>query len=407
MNYMFKLAFKNVLRSKRRIILTFLIMSFGIAIYILMAGMLKGFDDASIKNIIDFDTGHYKLRSIAFDEDRPFDTANYLDNVLDLKAKLSKLSFITGITERVNFLAELDNSIDASSVVCVGIGPQDNKVFSLAEYISEGELQAEGVILGKNLAEGMGLKLGDMVYLTFRNKQGMLTSMERVITGIVNSADPRVNNSSVFMPLAAAKQYLNTEQVTEIAVKTDSANQISKYEPEINKALEGLAKVYSWKKLSQDFVAITAMKKKSSSVFLLMITIIAMVGIINTLLMSVYEKKREIGTMKALGMTDKEVRTLFLMEGLLIGVAGGILGLILGTLFNGYFVIQGLDITAMVGEETKDIGYPVMGVVKSAWDYSAYIGALLLSVLASLLASYYPARKVTKLQPMECLRTIQ
>ncbi|MCK5219196.1 FtsX-like permease family protein, partial [bacterium] len=102
-----------------------------------------------------------------------------------------------------------------------------------------------------------------------------------------------------------------------------------------------------------------AMKRKFQGIFLLMIMVIAVVGIVNTMLMSVYEKKTEIGTMKALGFTDQEVSNLFLVEGFLIGLAGGLMGLILGTLFNSWFYFVGMDITAMMGDQ--DIGMPIMG----------------------------------------------
>ncbi len=404
MMYLFKLAFKNILRSKIRTMLTFLILSFGVALYILLACLMAGFDKVSIKNVIDFETGHYKLRSPGFDEDHPYDLKNYLGNSQALKARVLKLGFVQGAAERVQFLAELDNSIDSAPVVAVGIGPQDNQVFSLEQYIIEGRLEPGGLLMGKSLAQDMGLQKDDLVYLTFRDQQGMYTSTEMLITGIVNSANPQVNNSMVFMNLEDAQQQLNTTQVTDITLKTDAFFKVKEYEPQIKAAAPNI-KVYSWKKLSEDFTAMMTMKRKFQGIFLLMIMVIAVVGIVNTMLMSVYEKKTEIGTMKALGFTDQEVSNLFLVEGFLIGLAGGLMGLILGTLFNSWFYFVGMDITAMMGDQ--DIGMPIMGVVRSAWIADAYIKALLFATIASIAASYYPAKKVTKMEAMECLRTVQ
>ncbi len=404
MTYLFKLAFKNILRSKIRTILTFLILSFGVALYILLACLMAGFDKVSIKNVIDFETGHYKLRSPDFDEDHPYDLKNYLENSQALKTRVLKLGFVQGAAERVQFLAELDNSIDSAPVVAVGIGPQDNQVFSLEQYIIEGRLEPGGLLMGKSLAQDMGLQKDDLIYLTFRAQQGMYTSIEMLITGIVNSANPQVNNSMVFMNLDEAQKQLNTKQVTDITVKTDAFFKVKEYEPQIKAAAPNI-QVYSWKKLSEDFTAMMTMKRKFQGIFLLMIMVIAVVGIVNTMLMSVYEKKAEIGTMKALGFTDQEVSNLFLFEGFLIGLAGGLMGLILGTLFNSWFYFVGMDITAMMGDQ--DIGMPIMGVVRSAWIADAYIKALLFATLASIVASYYPAKKVTKMEAMECLRTVQ
>jgi len=404
MNYLWKLAFKNILRSKWRTVLTFLILSFAVAMYVLLASLLAGFDKASIKSVIDFETGHYQIRSMTFTEEQPFALKYYFGNVPAIRERLKKLDFVTGIAERVNFLAELDNGIDVTPVVVVGIGPQDNTVFSLEQYISEGGLEKGGVLIGKSLAENMGLKRDDWIYLTFRDQQGMLTSMEMLITGLVHSVNPQVNNSMVFMNLDEAQEYLGTNQVAEIAIKTNAFFKIKVYEPQIKAALENM-KIFSWQELSKNFTALMTLKRKFQSVFLLILTIIAAVGIVNTMLMSVYEKRVEIGTMKALGFTDEEVRNLFIIEGFLIGLAGAITGLILGSLLNTYFVYVGVDYTRMMGED-QGFGMPVVGVVKSAWIFSAYFKALALALIASVLASYYPAKKVTRMEPMECLRTV-
>ncbi|MBN1595981.1 ABC transporter permease [candidate division FCPU426 bacterium] len=406
MTYLFKLALKNILRSKIRTVLTFLILSFGVGIYILFACLMAGFDKESIVNVIDFETGHYKVRSANFDEDQPYDKDGSLANAMAVKERLRNLDFITAMTERLMFLAEIDNGVDSIPVVAIGIGPDDNTVFNLKKYVKTGGLEPGGTIIGKALADDLGLQLGDVTFLTFRNQQGMYTSVEVLITGLIVTANPQVNKASAFINLDEAQQLMNTRKVTEIALKTDAFFKVKEYEPKIKAALSDVdARVYSWEKLSEDFRALMTMKRKFQNVLVLMIMIIAIVGIINTMLMSVFEKKREIGTMKALGFTDKEVQNLFLVEGALIGVAGGLAGLVLGTLFNAYFAFVGFDMDAMFGEE--DFGMPVMGVVKSVWLAGAYVNAMVFTLVASVLASYYPAKKVTKMEAMECLRTVQ
>ncbi len=406
MSYLFKLAVKNILRAKRRTILTFLILSFGVGIYILFACLMVGLDQDSIKNIIDFETGHYKIRSATFDEDAPYEPNHYITNPQAIMDKLKTLPFVTGMTERLAFLGELDNSRDTLPVVAVGIGPQDEQVFDLKRYIVQGQLETDGVVLGKSLAKDLGVDVGDWVYLTFRTQQGMLTSQDFPVTGIILSANPQVNSSTVYLNLDQARQLMNTTDVTEISIKTDDFFKVAAYEPQIKQALAGLGtKVYSWQTLSEDFRSMMAMKRKFQNILVLMIMVIAVVGIVNTMLMSVYEKKREIGTMKALGFTNRQVQNLFLMEGAFIGIAGGIAGLVLGTLFNAYFAFVGIDLTAMLGDQ--DFGVPIMGVMKSTWVAGAYINAMVFTLVASLAASYYPAKKVTKMEAMECLRTVQ
>ncbi|MCP4134798.1 MAG: ABC transporter permease, partial [bacterium] len=414
MKYLFKLAAKNILRARRRTILTFMMLSFGIALFILMAGMLEGFDKASFKSMIDFETGHFKIRSTQFDEDRPYDIDNYIEDFSKQVSILKGLDFVTGHTGRILFLTEADNFIDSTPVVAIGIDPKtDKQVFSMDRYIT-GSLEKGGAIVGKALAKDLNLidpeskkiKIidGAMINLTKKSKNGMFTSVGLPVTGIIESADPKINNGTVYMNLDEAREFLAVPGATEISLKVNDLAKLKLYEKELEKAFSGM-QVFSWIKLAEDFAALTQMKKKSTNVFILFIVIIAIVGIVNTLLMSVYEKKKEIGTLKALGMEDGEVRNLFIIEGLIIGFLGSIMGMILGTLFNLYFAIEGIDYTTMMGENA-DFGLKVMGVVKSTWEISAYIQAFVVSIIASVLASYYPAKKVTKMEPVECLRTL-
>lgn len=405
MRYLFKLAFKNIMRAKRRTLLTFLILSFGIVVYLIMEGMLAGFDRASFQNFIDFETGHFKIRSEQFDDEHPFDTDNYLLDTSSIEEKLKKIAFVTGYTSRINFLSEIDNGIDSTPVITVGIDPEnDSRVFTLDKFTIKGKLERGGALIGKYLARDMKIDVGDTAYITFRNKQGMYTSIEILITGLVQAADPKVNSATVYINLDEAREYMGIDGATEISFRTLDFEKTEAYEERLKSEIKG-ARIQSWKDLSRDFAVLMATKRAGGRYFLFFIIIIALVGIINTLLMSVYEKRQEIGTMMALGMEHREVRNIFIFEGFMIGLFGSIFGLILGTLVNLYFIYVGIDYTAMVGEE--GMGFNVMGIVKSSWVFLAYIQSMLVVLIASVLSSYYPAKKIMRMEPAECLRTVQ
>ncbi len=405
MKYLLKLALKNIMRSKRRTLLTFLMLTFGVTLYLFFEGMLEGFDVASFKNVIDFETGHFKVRNISYNEDRPYDIDNGLDNIDEKINKLKKMDFVTGITPRLLFLTEIDNGIDSTPVLTVGIDKTTDKdVFTLEKFIIKGKLEKGGCLIGKTLAKDMELQVGYAIYLTFKDKEGMYTSLELPITGLIFSADPRVNSTTVFMNFDEAQKQLGTTGATEISFKTKNFKKIDKYYKELNANIENVL-IQSWEELSTDFAALMKTKRKGTNFFLLFIVVIALVGIINTLLMSVYEKRQEIGTLMALGMTNRDVEIIFMIEGLIIGIMGCIAGLLLGTLINLYFIYVGIDYTALMGENT--MGFNVMGHVKSVWVFPAYFKSVIIALIASVLASFYPARKIMKMSPVECLRTVQ
>jgi len=405
MQYLFRLSLKNILRAKRRTVLTFLILSFGVIIYIFFEGMMEGFDRASFQNFIDFQTGHFKIRSHTWDEDLPYDAKNALYGHEAITQRIEKLPFVTGVTSRIIFLAEVDNGMDSAPSLVVGIDPEkDEKVFSLKKYIEKGKLEPKGAVVGTTLAKDMAITRGDTFFITFRNKHGMYTSAELLITGLIRSTDPQVNSGTVFINLTEARDLMNPEGVTEVVVKTKDFRKTETRLNDIKKAA-GKARVETWQQLSSDFAALMDTKRKGGNMILLFIVVIALVGIINTLLISVYEKRQEIGTLMALGMDNSEVRNIFIFEGLIIGLTGSLIGLAAGSLLNLYFVNHGIDYTSMMGENA--MGFNVMGVVKSAWVASSYLKAIVISVLASVISSYYPAKKVMRMSPAECLRTVQ
>ncbi|MCX7820782.1 MAG: FtsX-like permease family protein [Brevinematales bacterium] len=408
MYYLLSIAIKNLVRSKRRTFFTFLILSVGIIFYIFMDGIIKGYKTQSINNFIQFDTGHIKIRSENFDKEDPYNIENFINNPKEVKEILSKKSYIKAYTERIQFLAEADNGKDSLPVVVVGVDYEsDSKVFTLTNYIIKGSFVTGEALIGDNLAKDMGVDVGDSIYLTFRNKYGTIDSVEVYISGILFTADPVVNSSSVFISLDDAKSYLATESVTEISIITENYKRDKKFIEDLKKNLKGF-KIESWRELVSGIEAASKQDEITTYIFVFFILVIAIVGIINTMLMSVYEKMKEIGTLKALGMTDEEVKTIFVLEGLIIGIIGGLLGIIIGALVNWYFVRYGIDYTALIGKENENImaSLRLVGIVKSKWDVSTFVYAFLISVLTSTLASYYPAKKTTLMQPAEALRSI-
>ncbi|HDS09862.1 MAG TPA: ABC transporter permease, partial [Firmicutes bacterium] len=376
--------------------------------YIWIDSFLVGVNEQSFDNVINFETGHFKIQSIAFDEDKPLSEDNFMKNYEEVIDKLRKKSYITGYTRRIKFTAEIDNTEDSAPCLVVGIDLESDKdVFTLPRFIESGSLETGGVLLGKTLAEDMKLEIGDFVYLTFREERGMYNSIEARVTGIVYSPDPVTNNSTVFINLNEAKEFLNTTGITEIAIKTDDPDSYKKYMSDLNSSIPGF-QIKSWVDLSQDFLLISETKKKFSSIFVFFIIIIALVGIINTVLMSVLEKKKEIGTLKALGFTDSDILKMFLFEGGTIGFLGSIFGIILSIIVNWYFVVHGWDMSPIIEEMgAENMGYRIMSVAKSAWTIKPMIQSVFMATIVSMLASYYPAKQAVKMEPAECLRTIQ
>jgi ABC-type lipoprotein release transport system permease subunit len=160
--------------------------------------------------------------------------------------------------------------------------------------------------------------------------------------------------------------------------------------------------VESWKELAQDFLMMAQMKSASSSIILFLVFIIAAVGISNTMLMAVYERVREIGMMRAMGMKDSSIRVTFLFEAGGIGLIGTLAGIVIGLVLNWYMVNYGIDFTGLMGQ--MDIGYRVTGVFRSAWNPPAFVGGFIIGIVAAMVFSIIPSSRALKMQITEALR---
>lgn len=409
MGYIFSLAFKNIIRQKRRTVLTFLVLTMGIAAYIVLIGIVEGYRKQSTENFIAFETGHLKIRSLTYDPDAPFSEDNLIKDYNNIEKILDDKKYITAFTERVNFSGEIDNGTDSTPCFIVGINPQkDSKVFSLEKYITEGKFENGAVLIGRNLAKDLEVTIGDSVFFTFRNINGMFDSVELPISGIVFADDPMVNNMTIYTDIERVKKFVNMDGITEISIVTNDYKKSKEHYADLSKDIKNY-KLDTWQEMSEIIVKASKMDEISGHFFVFFILLIAVIGIVNTMLLSVYEKIREIGTLKALGMRDKDIQTLFVIEGSLIGTFGGISGVILGVIVNWYFVVYGYNIRAFGGDDMEKMmsAYRLMGVLRSSWNIQTIAGGFVICVVVSILAGFYPARKATKMQAAESLRTIQ
>ncbi|MEO0278331.1 MAG: FtsX-like permease family protein, partial [candidate division WOR-3 bacterium] len=144
-------------------------------------------------------------------------------------------------------------------------------------------------------------------------------------------------------------------------------------------------------------------KKAAQYVLIFFIILIGIIGTTNTLLIAVFERIREIGTMKAIGMTDSEIMKLFITEGLLIGISGSLFGVLFGVLLNYYFVTYGTNWSALLPKD-MNWGYRVSGIIKSSWNITSIWVSMLLGPISTFIASYIPAKRAKNLTPAECLR---
>jgi putative ABC transport system permease protein len=419
------LAWKNMLRYGRRTAITAAAIAVGLAAFIAMDSMLLGLDLESERNLIWYETGSAKVLHQEYweeHEELPLDLA-----IADPERLLEDLEE-AGVpaTPRIVFQAELvvrrDPYPEDGALVVRGYGVdpvQEGEVFRVDEHLVEGRWLKPGeagIVLGAILADRLGAEVGFPLIIVTRTAEGYFQTIDAEIVGIVATPNPVVDRSSVYLPLDVAQLYLQMEdRATEIALHLPETMEIEESVAEVRRALGigaadtgsadtaagGLA-VLSWRELAADYVALAETKKSGSGIILFLVFVIAVVGISNTMIMAVFERTREIGTLRALGMPDRRVRLLFLYEAGAVGFLGSVAGLIVGAGVVYALVRWGIDYSAMI--EEMDIGYRTAGVMRGAWNPGAFVQALVAGVLVSAASAYLPTNHAVRRSVPDCLR---
>lgn len=426
MSNLIKMAFRNVFRFKRRTGIALSAISIGLALLIVSICLLDGVDRQSIANIVNSQTGYLTVfREGYFEKKDDLPVGITIPDPVSVLRTIEAVPGVKSAERRVLFSASLIKGADDLPCLGVGIEPdRDPGIFNIRQSLETGRWLKpgeSGILVGRDLAKDVGLVVGDRVALRLvtsdREEEVSWNAIDAEVAGIFSSGNPAADGQTVIMPLTTAQEGLGLgTAVTEIAVRLSSnpadMKSLGEARVRIRAALGPRHKdlrVYTWEDLAGIFKTISAAKKKNTLMIILIILFVAAMGIVNTMLMAVFERTRELGMLAALGMRRPEILGLIVMEGGFIGVFGSLLGCFLGGLGGWYLQVKGLSMTALAGEEMAKIAasiYPLKNVFYGELSVHVLAQTFLLGTLVSVAASFYPAWKATRLNPIEALRHI-
>jgi putative ABC transport system permease protein len=416
MGMIFTIALRSIGRHKRRTMLSAITIAVGLTVFIFMDSLLSGVDRISIDNMIDLTTGALKIQTTRYDKEKSAFPLDYglQDSAAALEHALLGDKRVTHVARRTRFLGQLSNYSETVPVVGTVIDEAaDTAVFRLKPCIQGGYFSADNrreILLGGRLAQELGVAVGDNITLYALTKYDSRNADEFKIVGLLGTADPAINQSAVFITYGAADDFLDLENtVTEIdaaMVRMSNLADFEKAARALQKKLEprfpGMS-IGTFAELGAGVLQLTHAKRVFGMVFMLVILIIAVVGIFNTVFMSVYERIREIGVLRAHGMKPSEISALFVLEGVITGAIGSVFGVALGCLLNVYLVLHGLPLEKIAGRMAT-AQYGISGNVYGQWNAPAMILIFVLGIVMATLAGIIPARRASRFEVAAALR---
>jgi ABC-type lipoprotein release transport system permease subunit len=403
---LWKIAARDLGRNKRRSGLTLLAVALGLALLIVTSGLMVGAVEGSIENSIRVQTGHVQIRAGSYDEDKV--SLKWEDLLADPQALVARAQALPEVQVATPVLwvsGILATSEESVGVRVFGIDPLAETNAPFQEGLVAGQFLASddrrGVFIGQRLARSLGLTVGDDVSLLVNTSDERPDEAIFAIRGLYDTGIPAYDESTIFLPLAKAQAFTRTEQRASAIVMLlhdqDDADAVAA-------ALRAPGrKLLTWTELNQ--VVLQAVEMSQGIMYLMYLVVLAVVAVViaNTLLMSVFERTREMGILAALGMKGRQILAMFVMEAATLAVLGIILGILLGSLGVYYLATEGWYIgEAAVGAATVETAYGETLYAK--FSVSDAVTLALAALVITLSASLYPAWFAARMEPIDALR---
>ncbi|MGA2765581.1 MAG: FtsX-like permease family protein [Spirochaetia bacterium] len=410
MGTLWKIAVRNTVRHGRRTIITALVLMAGIGIFIFVDTLGAGMGRSGVDNMADYALSSLKVRNPAYVEDieaSPLDKG--LANPDEAVAALAKEGLPAA--PRVRFVAQVSNYTDQIPVLAAAVDPKaDSKVFRVSSSVSAGTWLAgapsKSVVFGIAFAQELKLKVGDSVLISAQTMDDRTNADEYSVVGLVDTPVPEVNKNGLFMSLTDARALLDApDLVTEVDAALPRAVTLNAGLVAADSAAERLrgalpgVRIDPIRELGKVFLADLDAHGVYFRILVVIILLIAAVGIVNTILMSVYSRVREIGILRAYGMVRRDIARLFTLEGLMVGIFGSLLGVTLGVGLDIFMIVRGIPAATFSGAVPW-----VSGFIHGEWNLRTMIVGFAFGVLVSFIASLIPARRAAKLEPTAALR---
>ncbi|MCW9049430.1 MAG: ABC transporter permease [Deltaproteobacteria bacterium] len=414
MGNIFKLAMRNLFRYKRRTLLTSMLITLGVVSVLLFISVSGSFKSLMIGQITDSMLGHIQIHKkgyLASVDSLPLNrnlTGKQIDKVVQV---LSEENAVEAYSMRIRLGAMFSNFTETTNIRLNAVTPNDEMKTAplLTERIIEGEkaglLKPGELLIPELIAKGMKVKVGDGIVLVANNKDGSVNGQNFVVRGVLEGiSGPGGRDGMVHIEDAKALLRIGAAEVSEVAIRLKDIDQLPVVFASLQQKLGGIQnqqgmpvfEIHTWENISP-FFNIAKMIDLMTFFIKIMLVAIVLVSIMNVMIMAVYERINEIGTISAIGTLPSKILGLFVVEGFLMGI----LGTTVGT------VISLISIAVMnVTQISFDFGRQ-KGLLLSPTIGAADVGLVVVIVIViAVLASLQPAWKASKMDPITALKHV-
>lgn len=400
------LAFRNVFRNRRRTLMTLLMVGGGVAGLLLVGGffafMFRGLRESTIRNGL----GHIQIFTadhFTRDEVHVLDTG--IAQWPQVEQRVRSVDHVRGVAPRIEFYGMVSNGVKSSVFMGSAVNPHTEREMGFNPNIVSGrDLNAGGdgeveALIGTGVARSMNVKVGDGLTILAVTADGALNGLDVQIVGIVNTGIKDLDERYLRITLPSAQRLLQSDRVTNVVVGLDRTENTDAVAAALTPRLQGLGQQMAMRKWIDLAAYYKQVRSLFSGIFLFLGVIVffmVLMASVNTLLMAMFERTREIGTMLAMGTPRIWIVALFMLEATLTGLLGAAVGLIGGNLLGMALNASGLHLPPPPGM-SFNMAFKVLYVP------GIMVGSSVMVMVSLALASILPAIRASRLQIAEAL----
>jgi len=404
-----KIAWRNVWRQRRRTLLIAGAMGIIMSMLVLFDGVIVGFEQSIYGNAIQLLGGNIQVHASGYSEKTGQKPLLPLDNPDGVIQAAESNPNTVAAAKRIVTGGLVTNREGAFSVSIIGVETdKESRISPVAQNIAAGRYlnpdDGDLIVIGQGLATAMDITVGDRITMAANSLHDQTRQRTMSVVGIFDVGVPTVEKNTIYMSLAEAQNLFGLDgQVTEVVVSLKQIGQETPVVAQISKVQSGY-EVETWVNSMPELKQTMDMKTSVMGVFGIIMLAVAAIGILNLLMMAVFERTREIGIVGALGLKPREITLMFLLEGVLIGIMGAVLGTILGLAFTGILGVVGIDYTQFA-DLTEYTALITGKIYPEFLPLKVLNHAITLAIIAAL-AALYPAREAARREPAEALHYV-
>lgn len=400
-----QISWRNIWRNKTRSLVIIAAIALGLWGGIFSTAFMNGMAEQQIFSTIHTETGNIQLNAKNFLLN--YDILQNIPNADSAVKTIEKISGVAGVSPRIQMMAMASTATSSTGIMINAVVPaKQKKVSNLYQSVTDGNYfdspEDNPIVIGQQLADKLHAKIHSRIVMTLQTTGGDITYGAFKVTGIFRTHNTDFDKLNVFVRRKDLQRLINFPEntVSAITVLLNNTDDTKSITTQLKKQFPNL-QIQGWQQLSPMLQATSGTMEEFSLIFVGIVLIALAFGIINTMLMAVLDRTRELGMLMSIGMSPGKVFRMIVLETILLSLTGAAIGVLLSIGAIVYFGKAGINLS-IIGEGVNALGYSSM--VYPQLGIGFYVQLAILVIIISIIAGIFPALKAIRMNPAEAVR---